>query len=109
MPPRIGPRKPVRVFLAEWREDLGLSQQDVGNRIEPPVDKGTVSRWENAKPGGLSLGVIAAYAEALGRSAAEMYRPPDNRPSLDAMASDLPLDEVEKVAGDIRFLRSRRG
>ena len=72
-----------------WREREGISQETLGGRIEPPVDKGTVSRWENAPPGRLSGGVIAAYAEALGRSAPDMYRQPEQGPSIDAMAAKL--------------------
>lgn len=74
-----------------------LTQEQLGQRIHPPVDKGTVSRWENAPAGRLSLGVIAAYAEALGRSAVDMYRRPEQGPSLDAMVSDL-NDEVKSRA-----------
>ena len=31
MPPRIGPRLPVRVYLKEWREYHGLTQQQLGD------------------------------------------------------------------------------
>lgn len=64
MPPRIGPRTPARVFLAEWRDHYGVSQEALGLRFDPPVDKGTISRWE-AIPKGLSIHVVQAYAEAL--------------------------------------------
>lgn len=107
MPPRIGPRKPIRVFLAEWRESLNLSQEQVGGRIEPPVDKGTVSRWENALPGRLTLGVIAAYAEALGRHPTEMYRPPSD-PSLDALAADFDESTRGRAIGFLEGLRDRK-
>lgn len=97
----------ARVFLQAWRErDFpNISQETFGQRFHPPVDKGTISRWENAKPGHLTLGVIAAYAEALGRRPAEMYRPPPKtdadapQPSLDEMADDMGVDR--KVVIDI--------
>lgn len=108
MPPRIGPRKPVRVYLALWREKDGLTQEQVGNRIKPPVDKATVSRWENALPGRLTLGVIAAYAEALGRHAADMYRRPAEGPSLDAMAAELDEDLRNRAVDVINALRGRK-
>jgi hypothetical protein len=110
MPPRIGPRRPVRVYLAKWREAHipKLTQEQLGQRIDPPVDKGTVSRWESAPPGKLSLGVIAAYAEALGREAADMYRPPDTGPSLDAIAAGLEPDLRESVANFIQVLKNKR-
>jgi transcriptional regulator with XRE-family HTH domain len=108
MPPRIGPRKPVRVYLALWREKKDLTQEQLGERFEPPVDKGTISRWENAKPGGLTLGVIAAYAEALGRKAPDMYgRPPasDPEPTLDELAADLSDEQRERARGYLEGLK----
>lgn len=111
MPPRIGPRRPVRVFLAQWRERAELTQEQLGNRIHPAVDKGTVSRWESAQPGRLTLGVIAAYAEALGRTPAEMYRPPpkDDEPqSLDALAAHLDPEMREQAINIIAAMTRRR-
>jgi transcriptional regulator with XRE-family HTH domain len=113
MPPRIGPKKPVRVYLALWREYLELSQQEVGNRIDPPVDKGTVSRWENAAPGRLTLGVLAAYAEALGRPVADMYRrpPPKDKPappSLDAIVGQLDEDARAATIDFVAAMARRR-
>lgn len=90
MTARIGPRKPHRFYLREWRERLDLTQQQVGNRIgENGVDKGIISRWENMKrvPDVLD---IAAYAEALGIAPADLYRHPDAGRSLDAMVDKLP-------------------
>jgi transcriptional regulator with XRE-family HTH domain len=97
MPPRIGPKKPTRVYLALWRDAAGLTQDQLGQRIHPPVDKGTVSKWENAEPGRLSLGVIAAFAEAIGKEALDMYRRPEEGPSLDAAAIGLPQDVRENL------------
>lgn len=108
MPARIGPKKPVRVFLREHREAAGLTQQQVGDRIDPPVAKGTVARWEGAKPGHLMLGVIAAYAEALGKVPAEMYRKPADGPSLDALASKLPPDIREQAVNVVTALTRKR-
>lgn len=99
MPERIGPRRPVRVYLAAWREHLKLTQQQVGDRIAGGIDKGTVSRWENAKrvP---SVNVLAAYAEALHLPVATLFRRPDDRASLDEMvvnASKELRDKAEEV------------
>lgn len=108
MPPRIGPKRPIRVYLSLWRERDGLTQEQVGNRIKPPVDKGTVSKWENAKPGYLTLGVIAAYAEALGRHPTEMYRRPAEGPSLDAMAAELDQESRGRAIGYLEGLIGRK-
>lgn len=108
MPPRIGPKRPVRVYLALHREAAGLTQEQVGNRIHPNVDKGTVSRWENAPPGKLTLGVIAAYAEALGKHPGEMYDHPRSGPSLDAMAKGLDQGQMAAVFDVIAAMKSRK-
>lgn len=108
MPPRIGPRRPVHVYLALWRDKAELTQEQLGNRLKPPVSKGTVSRWEKAKPGKLTLGVIAAYAEALGKQPVEMYRRPEDGPSLDAMAADLEPDLRNRAVGVVDSLRGIR-
>lgn len=41
---RIGPKRPFRLFLAEWREQKGLSQETLGGRLG--VTDVTISRWE---------------------------------------------------------------
>lgn len=108
MPPRIGPKRPVRLYLGLWRESEGLTQEQLGGRIHPPVDKGTVSRWEKAPPGKLSTGVIAAYAEAVGRHVTDMYRRPADGPSLDAMADQLDADLREQAVNVITALSRRK-
>jgi hypothetical protein len=109
MPARIRPKKPVRVYLALWRQHLDLSQERLGLRFKPPVGKGTVSKWEKAKPGALADGLITAYAEALGREHGDMYRRPEDGPSLDAMATGLDAESRKAVADMIVALRRRAG
>lgn len=107
MPARIGPRNPRRVYLKLWREyvswklGIDLTQEKLGERFHPQVPKGTVSRWENAKPHDnvLTKGVIEAYAEALNRPVEDMYRPPPPRgeeddPSLDSVAAEMGVDRA---------------
>lgn len=54
-----------------------MTQQQVGDKISGGVDKGTISRWERSKrvP---SADVLAAYAEAIGRSVVDLYSPPNS-------------------------------
>ena len=106
MPARIGPRKPVRVFLALWREYVGITQEVLGGRISPPVDKGTVSRWETAPAGRLTTGVVAAFAEALDRDPRDMYRMP---PPKDEDALVAELERLRQQTDDvIASLRTRK-
>ena len=99
MPQRVSPKKPVPVYLAAWREHRGLTQQDVGDRFDPPVDKATVSRWETDRRG-LSLNVLAAYAEALEIQPPQLYHPPSEQESLDELVARAPK-RVQKTVRDV--------
>lgn len=101
MPPRIGPRQPHRLFLAEWREHRGLSQETLGDRLG--VSHVTVSRWETGKRRP-DLGVQVAIAEALDIEPIDLFRHPD-RPSADALLRDQP-EEVREQA--IRLIQAIR-
>jgi transcriptional regulator with XRE-family HTH domain len=103
MPPRIGPRRPRRLFLAEWRETKGFTQKQVGDRLD--VSDMTVSRWERQagshKP---NTDVLAALSEIYGIEPQDFYRHPD-QPSADALLRDQPrdiLDQAIRLIGAIR-------
>lgn len=103
---RIGPKKPVRVYLALWREHEKLTQQQVADRIGGSCSKSTVSRWENSVrvP---TLDVLAAYAEALHRNVGDLYRPPNTGPSLDAMMANAPKEIRDHVVSIVAAIASR--
>lgn len=103
MPVRVAPRRPVRVYLKEHREHAGLSQQELGERLKKPVDKGTVSRWERSTRG-LSLNVLSAYAEALGIPTPRLYHPPNKRESLDELVAGASEDVRGKVHEVVRVM-----
>lgn len=100
---RIGPRRPFRVFLREWREYLDLTQETVGNRFDPPVDRGQISKIETkARTGHIGNETVAAYAEALNRPIVDMYGHPPakeqpERKSLDEIATELDLEYEDAV------------
>ncbi len=77
-----------RVFLREWRVKLGLTQEQLAERIG--TQKGTVSRHENHARG-LKEHQILAYAEALGVDATRLFQHPD-APSLDELVRGVPDD-----------------
>lgn len=88
---RIGPKEPVKLFIAEWRfyrDDM--TQETLANRIGST--KGSVSRWETGERD-ITAGALAAIAEALQCHVPDLYRHPD-RPSADALLHD--LDEPTK-------------
>lgn len=101
MPPRIGPKKPVRLYLAEWREHRGLTQKQLGERIG--TSDVTVSRWETGerKP---DLNAQAAFAEALGIDVMDLRHHPDT-PTADQLLRDQPPEIVDQALKLIRAIR----
>lgn len=81
---RIGPKRPVKLYIAEWREYRGLTQEQLAGRIGST--KSSISRWETGERD-LTLGALGAIAEALQCEVADLYRDP-NRPSADALLRD---------------------
>lgn len=59
------PKRPPVGFLRAWRDDRGLSQADLGNRLEPPVEPSTISRLEDGSHE-WKYGRAVELAEALG-------------------------------------------
>ncbi len=79
MPTRIGPRRPIRIYLRERRMAVfpHLTLDKFGLRFNPEVGKGQISKWEKkAQKGEIGTGIVAAYAEILGLDVTEMYSPP---------------------------------
>lgn len=114
MPPRIGPKRPQRVYLRQWREHKKLSLEEVGGRFDPPVGKGTVSKIEEKPAYLLTLGVLQEYADALQLSDFSMlYRLPPPKDEADPLALEraVPtLNESERgsVLGYIAGMRGRK-
>lgn len=98
---RIGPRRPRKVFLAEWREARGLSQKRLGERLG--VTDITVSRWETSRSL-LSTNVLAAFAEALDIEPQDLYQHPD-QPSADALLRGQPQEIRDQAIAIIRAIR----
>jgi transcriptional regulator with XRE-family HTH domain len=101
MAPRIGPRKPRRIYLAEWRAHRGLTQKQLGDRLG--VAGLSVSRWERSTAL-LNTNVMAAIAEALSIEPQDLYRDP-RRPSADELLRDQPQEVLEQAMTIIRTIR----
>ena len=78
---RITPDKPAKLFLAEWRERRGLSQEALAERVG--TTKASISRWENFERD-MTTNVLAAIAAALNLEPIQLFRHPDE-PNLDDM------------------------
>ena len=106
MAPRIGPRRPRHLFLQEWREKRGLTQQQVADRVG--TSSMTVSRWERQtgshKP---DIDVLAALAEAYQIEPQDFYHHPDT-PNPEALLRDQPPEIKEQAINIIRAIRRSR-
>lgn len=106
-PPRIGPKKPIRHYMAEWREYRHLTQQQLGDRLG--VEKGTISRWENDVRG-VNLDILGAVCEALDIHPERIYRPPPSPDSKspEDMLAGAPEPVRREVADFIEYLMRKR-
>ena len=101
MPPRIYPKRNPPLFIAEWRDRKGLTQQQLGDRLG--VSDVTVSRWEtrSRRPDGSTL---AAICEALGIPITAIYRHPD-QPSADELLAGQPSEVWDQAMTIIKTIR----
>lgn len=93
---RLQPQQIRRIYLREWREHLGLTQEAIA--AELGTDKGTVSKWENQKRT-INLNMLMELSRVMGIQPGAIFYPP-TRPSLDAMVSGLPdeaFDQARKI------------
>lgn len=97
---RIGPKKPFRHYLREWRNARGLSQQQLADRLD--TSKGQISRWESGSRS-MSGDVIAALADALAIEPGDLFRDPA-APSLDALLARAPAHVRDAAADLVRTL-----
>ena len=87
----------LHVYVKEWIDHLGLSDETVGNRMG--ISRTTV--WKRYKEQHrLSPSKVAQFAAALGRHPSELFYPPDV-PSLDAVAEDATPEQRAAMVIDI--------
>lgn len=76
---RIEAKTPLKLFIAEWRDRRGLSQDTLAERVG--TTKASISRWETGKRD-ITGESLAAIAQALGLEPQQLFRHPDEQ-SLD--------------------------
>lgn len=92
----IGRRGAAHLYIKEWMDELGVSDEKAANRIG--VARETVYRWRTEQHR-LNPDKIAELAHALNIEPEQFYRLP-GRPSLDALVKDAPVD-LQNTAADI--------
>lgn len=105
MPTRIFPKRRGRLYITEWRENRGLSQERLADRVG--TTGATVSRWERAWRTGETppnTDILDALAEAIGIDAVDFFRHPD-APSADALLRDQPADVRQQAMNVIAAIR----
>ena len=103
---RIGSRKPRKIYLAEWREHRGLTQKQLGERLEPPMTDMAVSRWERGERM-LNTTRIEEVCHALQIDPIDLYRDP-KRPSADELLRGAPKDIQDKAFQVLEALIGRK-
>lgn len=101
MPARIGPMRPFRLYIAEWRDDKGLTQQQLADRLG--TSDVTISRWETGKRRP-DDNARAAIAEALDIQPLDLYRDP-GQPSADALLRGQPPEVIDQAMKLIKAIR----
>ena len=98
---RIAPRKAKPLYLTEWRESRGFTQEQLARRLG--VSRMTVSRWE-CGTALLNTNVLAAMVEAFRMEPHDFFRHPDT-PSADALLRGQPAKIRDQVISFIRAIR----
>lgn len=101
MADRIYARRKPHLYLAEWREKKGLTQQQLADRLG--ASDVTISRWETGRRRP-NLDAQEAISEALGIEAVDLRRHP-SQPSADALLRDQPPEIVDMVLKQILAIR----
>lgn len=95
----------LHYYIKEWMDHLGLSDEQVGNRMG--VSRTTV--WKRyTEQHRLTPEKVAQIAEALDRHPHELLFPPDV-PSLDAMAEGATPEQRAAMVTDISRRMRRTG
>ncbi len=97
----IAERSVIKQLLA-LRATLGLSQQDIADRIGSGCTQGKISKLENAKDADVRLGNLQAYADAVdcGFTAQPMPRhlKPVDKVKIHAVAIKKHMDDLAQLA-----------
>jgi len=101
---RIGPKKPVHWHLLAWRKHLGLTQEQVAERME--TNKGQVAKLESGKQR-MNDRWIAAFADAYGISQARLLMHPE-APTVDDLLRNATPDELIQVRATVSMMLKRK-
>jgi transcriptional regulator with XRE-family HTH domain len=99
----IGRASAAHLYMAEWREYLRLTLDQVAGRVG--VARNTIWRWENEQKR-LDPYKTKAYADALGIEPEDLWHYPPQR-SIDGMLRNA-SPEVRQTASDMIAVLTKR-
>lgn len=101
MPARIKPKTAPRLYLSEWREARGMTQQEVADALE--TSDVTISRWETGarRP---DMDAQEALAETYNIDAVDLRR----HPAVESADSLLRGQRPEIVAQAMKLIKALR-
>ena len=102
---RIGRRQKAHLYIEEWMQARGLSDQKMAERVG--VERPTITRWRREQHR-LNPEKIAALAIALDIEPEQLWRPP-KATSIDALLKNEPAEVVERAADVLRALVRKPG
>lgn len=102
--PRIGPKRPLKWYLKEWRVHKGLTAERMADRLD--TNKGQISKLERGEQR-MNDDWIYGYAEALGIEPADLLKPPD-APSVDDLLRGATPEQYEQVRSVIRIIVGKK-
>lgn len=100
---RIGPKGPWLLYLQQWREKRGLTQQQLADRVG--TSDSTIQRWEQGKRKP-DADAMKALAYALDTTPQRLWEHPD-RPSADELLRNEAEDVVDTAIKMIRAIKRR--
>ena len=101
---RIGPKKPRQNYLRAWREERGLTQEQLSDRLN--TSKGQISSWETGRRS-MTWAVQEALAEALSIEPWDLFRDPQ-QPSADELLRNATPEIRQQAIEVIRVLTMKK-
>lgn len=101
-PPRIGRRRPYRLFIRDWMIERGLDNRRLSERMD--CTEGTVSKLLNSEMK-MTTDWLARFAYALDVEVADLYRSP-GAPTQTDLLRDVPEEDLARV---IRIIKTFTG
>lgn len=84
------------------RRKLDLTQEELGQRLNPPVHKGAVNKWESGQVSNIRRDHIEQMSKLFGITAAELLG--FKKPEVEEAIEILPSKEHESIQRVIRYI-----